>query len=103
MLDKWHGETRLLLCTNHPAGPGELRVVTPAQNRANAGPCGGASQFVGVRRHGDKWQAGIQYRGKYYYVGLFDDEVEAAKARDRKAWELHGEHAYLNFPKDFRR
>ena len=30
-----------------------------------------------------------------------DDEVEAAKARDRKAYELHGEYAYLNFPEDF--
>ena len=36
-----------------------------------------------------------------YYLGLFDDEVEAAKARDRKAYELHGEFAYLNFPEDF--
>jgi hypothetical protein len=28
---------------------------------------------------------------------------EAAKARDRKAYELHGAHAYLNFPEDYRR
>jgi hypothetical protein len=32
-----------------------------------------------------------------------DDEVEAAKARDRKAYELHGDRAYLNFPEDYRR
>ena len=38
--------------------------------------------------------------GKAYYLGFFDDEVEAAKARDRKAYELHGEFAYLNFPED---
>ncbi len=25
-------------------------------------------------------------------------EGEAAKARDRKAYELHGQYAYLNFP-----
>ena len=30
-------------------------------------------------------------------------EVEAAKARDRKAYALHGPYAYLNFPEDFRR
>jgi hypothetical protein len=56
-----------------------------------------------VYRKGDKWEAGITYRGEYLYLGLFDDEVEAAKARDRKAYELHGSYAYLNFPEDFRR
>jgi len=32
---------------------------------------------------------------------LTTEEVRAAKARDRKAYELEGEHAYLNFPEDF--
>ncbi len=80
-----------------------LRVCTPAQNRANAGPRGGSSRFVGVYRKRDKWKASIQRRGKRFTVGTFDDEVEAAKARDRKAYELHGEYAYLNFPEDFDR
>lgn len=50
----------------------------------------------------DKWRAGVRHRGEYCYLGLFDDEVEVAKARDRKAYELHGQYAYLNFPDDFR-
>jgi hypothetical protein len=79
-----------------------LRVCTRRQNLANQKPRGGSSRFVGVHRQGDKWVAGISCRGTYYYLGLFDDEVEAAKARDRKAYELHGVHAYLNFPKDYR-
>ncbi len=79
-----------------------LRICTHQQNQANRGPRGGSSQFVGVLRHKDKWEAGIRYRGEYFYLGLFDDEVEAAKARDRKAYELHGQCAYLNFPDDFR-
>ena len=33
--------------------------------------------------------------------GVFDDPVEAAKARDRAAYELYGEYAYLNSPEDF--
>ncbi|MHC4517368.1 MAG: HNH endonuclease [Planctomycetota bacterium] len=78
-----------------------LRVCTHQQNQANRGPCGGKSRFVGVFRSRDKWQAGIQSRGQHYYIGVFNDEVEAAKARDRKAYELHGEYAYLNFPEDF--
>ena len=78
-----------------------LRVCTHQQNQANRGSRGGSSRFVGVHRHGDQWQASIRCRGEYFYLGLHDDEVEAAKARDRKAYELHGEYAYLNFPKDF--
>ena len=30
-------------------------------------------------------------RASIYYLGLFDDPVAAAKARDRKAYELHGD------------
>jgi hypothetical protein len=37
-----------------------------------------------------------------YLPGTFDDEVEAAKARGRKAYELEGELAYLNFPEEIR-
>jgi len=80
-----------------------LRVCTQAQNMANRSPRGGSSQYVGVYRYRDKWSANVTHRGKCYYVGIFDDEVEAAKARDRKAYELHGEYAYLNFPEDFAR
>ena len=80
-----------------------LRVCTHQQNQANRGPCGGSSRYVGVYRKGDKWVATIKYRGEHFYLGIFDDEVEAAKARDRKAYELHGPYAYLNFPEDFRR
>ncbi len=78
-----------------------LQVCTRAQNLANQTPRGGASQYVGVYRYRDRWAANVSRQGKCYYVGTFDDEVEAAKARDRKAYELHGEYAYLNFPDDF--
>ena len=80
-----------------------LRVCTPRQNRANARPRGGSSRFVGAYRKRDKWVAGITSRGKYYHAGQFDDEVEAARARDRKAYELHGPYAYLNRPEDLAR
>jgi hypothetical protein len=79
-----------------------LHVCTQGENVANARSHGGASGFVGVgRARGNKWKAGITVRGKYYSAGQFSDPVEAAKARDRLAYDLLGPHAYLNFPEDF--
>lgn len=78
-----------------------LRVCTKRQNQMNRGYHGGSSGFVGVYPRGDKWEAGITSRGRHYYLGRFDDIIEAARARDRKAYELHGEFASLNFPEDY--
>ncbi len=78
-----------------------LRFCTAEQNAANARSHGGLSGFVGLRCRGGKYQAGITYKGKYYCLGTFTDPVEAAKARDRKAYEFWGAYAYLNFPEDF--
>jgi len=80
-----------------------LRVCTQRQNQMNKGPHGGSSGYVGVYPRDDRWEAGITSRGKHYHLGRFDDPVEAAKARDRKAYELHGPFAYLNFPQDYGR
>jgi hypothetical protein len=79
-----------------------LRECTPGQNQANRRPrSGSSSRFVGVSRCEDRWVAWITHRGRRYWLGTYDDEVEAAKARDRKAVELHGVYAYLNFPEDW--
>jgi hypothetical protein len=78
-----------------------LRICTQLQNSQNSRrrrP--GKSQFRGVFPRGDKWEAAVQHNGEQMYLGLFDDEVEAARARDRKAFELAGEFAYLNFPEE---
>jgi hypothetical protein len=76
-----------------------LRNCTQAQNTHNCRPrTDGKSRFIGVFPNRGKWQAAITCRGDTHYLGLFDDQVEAAKARDRKAIELFGEFARLNFP-----
>ncbi len=75
-----------------------MRNCTQLQNSQNNRRAGGKSKFKGVFPRGVKWQAAIQHNGKALYLGLFDDEIEAAKARDRKTYELAGEFAYLNFP-----
>lgn len=76
-----------------------LRICTPFETAQNQHrPRRGTSQFLGVRRAGDKWDALVGHQGRTHYVGRFDDEVEAAKARDAKKLELAGEYAGLNFP-----
>jgi hypothetical protein len=80
-----------------------LRLVTSEQNYANMGPHSGKSGYVGVYPRGRKFEAGITWQGEHFYLGRYDDPVEAAKARDRKAYELHGKHAYLNILQDFQR
>jgi len=61
------------------------------------------SRFKGVRycqqRH--KWHARAEFEGECFWLGSFDDEIEAARAYDRLAVELFGEFAYLNFPEEW--
>jgi HNH endonuclease len=82
-----------------------MRNCTKAQNSYNSRPRGGHSGYVGVTYHkrSRKFSAVIGYNGEKIHVGEFDDEIEAAQARDRKALELQGEFAYLNFPEEFER
>jgi hypothetical protein len=46
----------------------------------------------------NRWRARIRVNGKRISLGLFKDEIEAAKAYDRAARKYHGEFASLNFP-----
>jgi hypothetical protein len=79
-----------------------LRECTPEQNQANRRPrAGSSSRFVGVSRCGNRWAARIRYGGRCHWLGTYDDEVEAAKVRDREAVRVHGPYAYLNFPEDW--
>ncbi len=72
-----------------------LRIVPPAVNAQNRRKRAGTkSRFIGVSPCGNKWQAFIARR----YLGRFDDEVEAAKVRDREAIKQYGQRAWLNFP-----
>lgn len=50
------------------------------------------------RKKSNKWLVQIGKDNKKYHLGLFLIEVEAAKTYDKKAIELFGEFAYLNFP-----
>jgi hypothetical protein len=78
-----------------------LREATQSQNRMNTrktvSPT--SSQYKGVCWHKKalKWMAYIKINHKMKYLGLFVDEIEAAKAYDEAAKQIFGTFAYLNF------
>lgn len=78
-----------------------LRIVTRAENKRNSNLYrSNSSGFVGVYKasRSERWQASITIDGKNTHLGMFLTAEEAALARDRKAIELYGAHARLNFP-----
>ena len=44
-----------------------------------------------------KWRSSIGFKNKSYHIGYYKSELDAAKAYDKKAAELFGEFACLNF------
>jgi len=84
-----------------------LIICTQAQNSYNARPkrnC--SSKYKGVHlnktcKH-KKWAATIKCkaRGGREFLGRFEDQMEAARVYDRRARELFGQFAYLNFPEE---
>lgn len=77
-----------------------IRICTRHQNSLNQlANKNTTSKYKGVSRDKNykKWHAHIKIHQKSYYIGKFDNEIDAAKAYDIKAKELFGEFAYLNF------
>lgn len=77
-----------------------LRDVLPGQNSANRFPTKGSnSKYLGVCFVAalGKFKSAITKNGKTKHLGLFSDEIEAAKAYDKAAREIHGEFSRPNF------
>jgi len=81
-----------------------LRIVTRQQNQFNSKPSKNSfSKYKGVSfdknsAHKKPIFAQIMHNRKNYRLGTYTSEEEAARAYDKKAIELFGEYAYLNFP-----
>lgn len=79
-----------------------LRFCDGTQNACNRKRGWGRSHFKGVSWHSQsgKWRSEATLKGKHFFLGMFEDETEAARAYDRAAIRLFGEFAHPNFPMD---
>jgi hypothetical protein len=84
--------TNLRLCTCRQNHWNKPKQTTHKQWK------GQRSIYKGVERIPNKWRARIKANGERIHIGVFDSEIEAAKAYDRMATKHFGEFAYLNFP-----
>lgn len=107
------------MCSDHKNGDRldnrkcNLRLATQQQNMANTKKIIrnndyhiNSSKYKGVMKRSDyvsKWRARIRFNGKLIHLGNFDNEIKAAIAYDKKAIELFGEFACVNFPTDNQR
>lgn len=76
-----------------------LRICTHQQNQVNKNKRRvGTSKYKGVSWYSGrgKWMAQIAHMKKLVYIGLFENEEDAALAYNFKAAELHGEFARFN-------
>ncbi|MDP4181596.1 MAG: hypothetical protein Q8942_10930 [Bacillota bacterium] len=57
-----------------------------------------SSKYVGVYKdkHAPVWHSAVEKDGKRYYLGVFENEINAALAYNDKAIELYGSQARLN-------
>ena len=90
---------------NHRSGNGidnqrgNLQVCFHSSNLSNRGPQkNNTSGYKGVTWHKQtgKWLAQIVAKGRMYYLGLFVDIEDAARAYNEAALLYHGDFAYLN-------
>lgn len=76
-----------------------LRLATRSENEHNRRKLSKTlSQYKGVTRYksNGKWLAQIIFEMQHINIGIFDTELEAAKAYNEAAKQYHGEFARLN-------
>ena len=76
-----------------------------AMSRQGIKLAGHTSDYMGVHwdEYNQLWHSSVKKEKKYYFTGRHKLEIDAAKARDKKAFELFGWDIKLNFPEDYPR
>ncbi|MDO4974534.1 MAG: hypothetical protein Q4E38_10040 [Eubacteriales bacterium] len=62
-----------------------VEMISPRRRR-----CDNTSGHTGVIRIGNGWRAQISFKGKTYYLGLFEEYEDAVKVRERAEKEIFG-------------
>ncbi len=76
-----------------------LRLCTRQQNCCNKKlKSAKTSLYRGVSFKSGKWRVQITVNQQVMHIGLFQDEMEAARAYDARVQKCFGEFATLNFP-----
>ena len=88
-----HANRNTLDCQTH-----NLRFASFTQNCSNKRVIPGTSKYMGVsfKKSNKKWVAQIKFNNSIKYLGLFENEIHAAKAYNDSARIHHGEFANLN-------
>lgn len=77
-----------------------LRIVTAAQNNYNRHPekrpKTSCYKGVSLNRKSNRWQVHIKKGDERRYLGLYDNEQDAARAYNAAARHYFGEHAFVN-------
>ena len=98
---------------NFPDGPSQeiLELIETGKKKAaqyqkppnkRRKPTARASGYFGVQKvtNSKTWSAQFQYNKKRIYLGCYKTKEEAARVYDKKAIEMLGSFATLNFPKE---
>ena len=88
---------------------GKKIASTIKKRRIKTGPLRGVgnntpiSEYKGVswQESSNSWRVRINYKGKPKEIGIFPDEVQAAKAYDKWKYKATGYTRSLNFPQDY--
>ncbi|MFA5934997.1 MAG: AP2 domain-containing protein [Candidatus Paceibacterota bacterium] len=78
-----------------------LRFCTKSQNGMNRKPNRNSkSPYKGAQwdKVQNKWRCAIVVNKKSIYLGVYVNDIDAAKAYDKAAKKYFGEFAYINFP-----
>jgi len=74
-----------------------LRFCTPSQNSVNTIKKRNKRIYRGVVKTNKKYRAMIRINKKQTYLGVFEDDVSAAKRYDKEARKVYKEFAITNF------